>query len=115
MNREILIENNIDYEGGLVRFMNNITLYEGVFKEFMKNCDYKLAKLAYEERDYRTMYSKLKHLAEATSILGITVLYKKIEKVLESAKYENYEEMKSCFKSLDIVYNETIELINSAI
>ena len=114
MDIELLKTNTIDYDGGLVRFMNNMSLYEGLLKQFVKDMEFEMAKIAYKHRDFKTMFSKLKYLSEGCLKLGITGLNEKLENILELAKYEKYDEVDKYFEIVEQEYNHTIEILKKA-
>ena len=114
MDIEMLKKNSIDYDGGLGRFMDNVSLYEGLLKEVIKDAEFLLAKMAYERGDLQTMFSKLKFLSEGVGKLGIIGLKEKLENFLELAKHEKHEELDEYFVVLSEEYYNTLEILKKA-
>ncbi|MEG1805386.1 MAG: Hpt domain-containing protein [Clostridia bacterium] len=114
MNIEKLKASQIDYDMGLYRFMNNVSLYEGLLKEFVTDNEYISAKSAYERKDYQAMFKNLHAMKGATGNLGMNTLYKSTCELVEILRHEDYEHIDKPYLKVQEEYATVIKGITDA-
>lgn len=115
MNIKILKSSQIDYDAGLYRFMNNVSLYEGLLKEFVKDNAYKYAISALERQDYQTMFKHFHSFRTMTEMLGMTELHTATSVFVELLRMESYSGIELYYRKMQNAYEIVLKGIKEAI
>ncbi len=76
MNREILIDCGIDYDGGVEKFMDEAELYERLLMEFPQDNTFDEAKECIEKGDYDGAAKAVHAMKSVTGTLSMNGLYR---------------------------------------
>jgi HPt (histidine-containing phosphotransfer) domain-containing protein len=83
MNKEVLKEYGIDYEGARERFMDNKVLYEKLLQELFEREDIKKVEEALKLKEYETVHKYLHNMKGVAGNLGVNRVYEPVEMLLQ--------------------------------
>ncbi len=109
MNRETLIQHNIDCDAGIRRFMGDRELYEEVLAAFLEDDSLSRAESAYEQHDYMALFDQAHAIKGASGNLDMTALYVASSELTEYLRHndapdpagvsERFETMRTAYKN----------------
>ena len=116
MNKEILLDNGINFGRGIERCGGDEKLYEDVMSYFLrKGSNYRDVAGAYRDDDYPAVYTFIHDVKGSCGNLEISGLYLVCCKILEKIKLECYDEIAPMLFEYDEEYSRTLSVIEKAL
>ncbi len=112
MNKELLLQANVDYENGKSRFAGNEALYEKYLLKFKEDAHYGLASAAYESGDYETLLKEAHTLKGVAGTLGLTDVYATSAAIVTALREDRKEAVPELFSEMERSYKEIINILS---
>ena len=111
MDKELLLQANVDYENGKSRFAGNEALYEKYLLKFKEDQHYEGAKNAFENKDYETLLKEAHTLKGVSGTLGILDLYQACANLVTALRSNRSEEIPELFLAVTAAYEKIMKVL----
>lgn len=111
MEKQILINANIDYENGKNRFAGNEVLYEKYLLKFKDDPHFESAKIAFEEKDYEKLLKETHALKGVAGTLGIISVYQASADIVSAIRAEEEDRVPKLYEILVSSYEYIIDIL----
>ena len=111
MNKEILLQANVDYENGKSRFAGNEALYEKYLLKFKEDKHYEAARVAYEAKDYETLLKEVHTLKGVVGTLGLLDLFHASSNLVVALRSGQYDEVPDLFCEVKRTYDAIMAIL----
>lgn len=111
MEKEILINANIDYENGKNRFAGNEALYEKYLLKFKDDPHFEGAKAAFAVKDYEKLLKETHALKGVAGTLGITTVYRASADIVSAIREAEEERISQLYDVLVSSYEDIIDIL----
>lgn len=111
MDKELLLQANVDYENGIRRFAGNEALYERYLLKFKEDGHYAGAKAAFEAQDEETLLKEAHTLKGVAGTLGLSELYHACADVVTALRSQQKEALPVLFERVTVSYEKVMKLL----
>lgn len=111
MEKEVLINANIDYENGKNRFAGNEVLYEKYLLKFKEDPHFEGAKQAFLGGDNEKLLKETHALKGVAGTLGITTVYQASAEIVSAIRAEEVDRVPQLYKTLVSSYEDIIKIL----
>lgn len=111
--RNALLAADVDLNGSIARFSDNMALYERFLRKFVDDAEYAKVVKAFHEKNYEDAASSVHTLKGVSGNLGITKLYHACAETMDYLRAGDNDSASSSFPKIEDAYQEIIAIIQS--
>ena len=113
MDKELLLQANVDYENGKNRFAGNEALYEKYLLKFKEDPHFGGAKEAFVAGDYEKLLKEAHTLKGVAGTLGLLDIYQTTSELVTALRNNEREEIPNLFFAVEAAYEKMKNLLET--